>query len=62
VVCNSCFAIMEELLSVHVAGQNKGVCKMNLSALVCVSVSKEEHFQSAGSLPGSMFGSGQESC
>lgn len=61
-VCNSCFAIGEELLSVHVAGQNKRVCKMNLPALVCVSVREEEHFQSAGGLPGSMFGSSQESC
>lgn len=30
VVCNSCFAIMEELLSVHMTGQNKRVCKMDL--------------------------------
>lgn len=60
-VCNSCFAIVEELLSVHMAGQKKRVCKMNLSALVCVSVRKE-YVQSAGGLPGSMFGSSQESC
>lgn len=31
-VCNSCFAITEELLSVHESGQNKTVCKINLPA------------------------------
>lgn len=33
--------------------------------MVCVSVNKEEHLQSAGGLPGSMLaenGNGQESC
>lgn len=33
--------------------------------MVCVSMSKEEHLQSAGGLPGSVLtesGNGQESC
>lgn len=31
-VCNSYFAVMEELWSVHMAGQTKTVYEMNLSA------------------------------